>query len=305
LFNKPTLDLDAFVQLSPPDPQIIEAELRHIECELRDESGIEEIIFCNQRSIEIHADGSLKSGERGYTSARLTEIIRHLAKAQDSRIDPLYPTAGGQLGEDAHRWHALIPPAVDGGPLLSIRRSKLSQIDLEQFEWGSDADELANAMVGAEPILICGQAGSGKTSLLTAILHEHCQSRRAILIEQYPEIPILSHYWTRLIEKPPGLDGLGKLSLEFLIKEAFRLRPDVLVFGEIRGKEAADFAKAALSGHQTLATIHAASPADAKRRLAALVPPSMKDYCLNMKVRVLFVTRSGRRRQIAMEKIGF
>jgi len=54
------------------------------------------------------------------------------------------------------------------------------------------------------------------------------------------------------------------------MREALRLRPDVIVFGEIRGAEASGLLKCSLSGHQILATIHADHPAGAVSRILAL-----------------------------------
>jgi pilus assembly protein CpaF len=123
----------------------------------------------------------------------------------------------------------------------------------------------------AHGILIAGPTGSGKTTFLAAFLQEFCHLERTVILEAIPELPAPGPHGINLCERIASLEGMGAVSLERLVAESLRLRPDRLVFGEIRGREARAFWEAISSGHQaTIGTIHAASADEARSRLAFL-----------------------------------
>ena len=75
----------------------------------------------------------------------------------------------------------------------------------------------------------------------------------------------------RLESRPASVEGRGEVTIRDLLRNALRMRPDRIVIGEVRGREALDLLTALNTGHDgALSTVHANSPADALRRLETL-----------------------------------
>lgn len=199
--------------------------------------------------------------------------LQEFSFSQRLRLDPLYPSNGGPILHNSltYRWHAVIPPASMDGPLFSLRRHRFETIDMADFGCPNLLVPLMRSFEENEPLLICGPTGSGKTTLLTSILKQNAIEDRVFIIESLQEIPLLSSKWVRLSERPPSIEGVGEITMEKLIKESLRLRPDRLIVGEIRGHEAKSFIEMLFTGSGgVLATLHAGSPEQALYRLAYL-----------------------------------
>jgi pilus assembly protein CpaF len=116
-------------------------------------------------------------------------------------------------------------------------------------------------------MVIVGPTGSGKSSLLAALLTS-AKDERIVILESLPELPRLSSLWVRLAARGANLEGMGAFSLAQLLVEALRLRPDRLVIGEVRGPEAGVLADALATGHAGVAaTLHAGCDSSALARL--------------------------------------
>lgn len=207
-----------------------------------------------------------------YTPESMIHWIQTLAFRNLQRIDPLFPCNGGVLN-GAWRWHGILPPAAPDGPLFCLRRQRLTDLGLESFGLTKgQSSELEAALRSNRPLLICGPTGSGKTSLLTALLKEWCMNERVCLLERIQEIPRYSPRWISLVERPANQEGRGAISLDALFEEALRLLPQRIVVGEIRGPEAGAFFNSSLAGHLgVVSTIHGQTPQAVLERLSALL----------------------------------
>ena len=117
-------------------------------------------------------------------------------------------------------------------------------------------------------LLFCGETGSGKTSLLTSCLHESALHERVVIVEELEEIPMLGSLWSKLLCKTKSIHGDGEICMDLLFRECLRLRPDRMVFGELRGADFLCFLEAVASGHQgVLASFHASSKEQVGQRL--------------------------------------
>ncbi len=209
--------------------------------------------------------------------------LQEFAQEQGTRLDPLYPSNGGPLKIDGFpgffRWHCLIPPASQDGPLFSLRRHRFESLKLADFAPPKLTNPLSEYFLAGESILICGATSSGKTSLLSSLLKEYSLKERVFILEALPEFPLLSPRWVRLTEKPPNVEGVGVIPMEKLVQETLRLRPDRLVVGEIRGSEARSFLELLFTGSGGVAaTLHAGTPDQALFRLLSLARyPSFDD----------------------------
>ncbi len=198
------------------------------------------------------------------------EWLHEFATAQGSRLDPMAPATGGSLDNASYRWHAVLPPLSPDGPLLSIRRHRFDSLSLASFAEAAEHVESLRRLVSRQrPLVVAGTTGSGKTSLLAALLRECAPDERVVILESLPELPAAAPGWIRLVVRPPSLAGRGGFGLTRLLEESLRLRPDRIVLGEIRGaEELAVFHAAKRTGHGgVMATIHAGSVSGARARL--------------------------------------
>ena len=130
---------------------------------------------------------------------------------------------------------------------------------------------LRDAVESRQNILISGGTGTGKTTLLTALIAFIPRSDRIVVIEDTSEIQIETDNLVRL-EARRELPGLPAVTIGDLLRTTLRLRPDRILLGEVRGGEAFDLLQALNTGHAgTLSTIHANSAALAISRFTTCV----------------------------------
>lgn len=120
-------------------------------------------------------------------------------------------------------------------------------------------------------MLISGGTGSGKTTVLSALLGEVPPTERIVIVEDSTELSPRHPHAVRLQSRLPNVEGAGQVTSRDLVRQALRMRPDRLIVGEVRGAEIVDLLAAMNTGHDGGAgTIHANSPADVPARLEAL-----------------------------------
>jgi pilus assembly protein CpaF len=130
---------------------------------------------------------------------------------------------------------------------------------------------LTDAVVRRRNILISGAAGTGKTSLLAALLAEAPTTERIVTIEDVAELRIDHPHIVALEARQANIEGAGAVGVERLLREALRMRPDRIVLGECRGAEVRELLTALNTGHDGGAgTLHANSMADVPSRLESL-----------------------------------
>lgn len=188
------------------------------------------------------------------------------------RLDALHPSCGGAIQSLNLRWHAVLPPVATDEILLSVRRHQFSTLTLDNFNLSTGVlTDIELAINKKSTLLIAGSTGSGKTSLLVAVLHYFFSARRVVILESVPEIPLLNPGWIKLVESTHQDQRLPEFRLENTLKETLRLRPDVLVVAEMRGHESFAFMEAQNVGVNFCAgTIHASSIESAVQRLKYL-----------------------------------
>ena len=116
-----------------------------------------------------------------------------------------------------------------------------------------------------------GGTGTGKTTLLAALLSLVPPAERLVLVEDSAELRPAHPHVVALEARPPNVEGAGEITLRDLVRQALRMRPDRLVVGEVRGAEVVDLLAALNTGHEGgCSTLHANSSADVPARLEAL-----------------------------------
>jgi flagellar protein FlaI len=121
-------------------------------------------------------------------------------------------------------------------------------------------------------MIIYGPTGSGKTTLVNALAMLVPPEFKIVTIEDTPEINLSFHEnWVPLVTRPSSETGVEPVTLQSQVEAAMRQRPDLLILGEIRSREAYAFFQAVATGHGGLTTVHGDDSVSLARRLAS--PP--------------------------------
>ena len=121
-------------------------------------------------------------------------------------------------------------------------------------------------------IIICGGTGTGKTSLLNILSSFIDDNERIITIEDAAELKLKQSHVISLETRLVNYEGSGEVTIRDLVRNSLRMRPDRIIVGEVRGKEALDMMQAMNTGHEgSLTTLHANSPEDALNRLETML----------------------------------
>jgi pilus assembly protein CpaF len=136
----------------------------------------------------------------------------------------------------------------------------------------ADLEGWVRAIVRARlGFLVTGGTGSGKTTVLGALLSIADCGERIVLVEDSAELRPDHPHVVRLEGRPANVEHSGRVDLGTLIRQALRMRPDRIVVGEARGSEIVDLFAAMNTGHEGgCGTLHANSPADVPARIEAL-----------------------------------
>lgn len=212
------------------------------------------------------------------------------------------------------RVHAVLPPVTTAGAVVSIRLARRNPwrladlVDTGMLD-AAEGERLRRAVHDRRNLLVCGPAGSGKTSLLAALLAEAPPTDRIVTIEDVAELQVDHPHVVGLETRQPNADGAGGIALPRLVREALRMRPDRLVLGECRGAEVVDLLGALNTGHDGGAgTLHSTSLDDVPARLEALAalaglgPEALCRQVLSAVDLVVHLTRRDGRR--VLERIG-
>jgi len=242
---------------------------------LADES-ISEILVNGPTQIYVERSGRLTRSEAAFDdNAHLLRIIERIVAPLGRRIDEASPMVDGRLA-DGSRVNAIIPPLAVKGPALSIRkfaRSPLMMADLVQSGTLTvqAAAFLRACVMERLNIIVSGGTGSGKTTTLNALSAHIGAEERVITIEDAAELQLQQAHVVTLESRPANLEGRGQVTIRQLVRNALRMRPDRIIVGEVRDKEALDLLQAMNTGHDgSLSTLHANSARDALSRLETM-----------------------------------
>ena len=231
---------------------------------------IQEIVLNDVRSMLLIKELVVLKKKSLFSNSRLMiEQCQQFSLEQGKRLDPMHPFAGGELKKGNFRWHCIIPPVSISGPIFSMRQHHFGSITLDQYQISKkNKDLLISLFKYKYPLLICGPTGSGKTTLLNTLLHTFAKEERVIILEELDELPVKSHFWIKLLKKEVGINGQQLISIQCLLEQTLRLRPDRIIIGEIRGTELLTFIESINTGHGgSLSTMHAGSLQELKVRI--------------------------------------
>jgi pilus assembly protein CpaF len=202
-------------------------------------------------------------------------LAQRLAAVASRRLDDSTPYVDLRL-PDGSRFHAVLAPLSRPGTVISIRvpRARVFSLDelIEQGSVDHDGAALLRRLISRRrSFLITGGTGSGKTTMLNALLSLADPRERLVLVEDASELRPEHPHVVGLESRPANSEGAGEVTLRTLVRQALRMRPDRLVVGEVRGAEVVDLLAAMNTGHEGgCGTVHANSAADLPSRIEAL-----------------------------------
>ncbi len=206
---------------------------------------------------------------------QVVQVIKRIVAPLGRRIDESVPLVDARL-KDGSRVNAIIAPLAVSGPTLTIRRFSQKPFGPEDYyRFGTISPEcmafIEKCVRIRKNIIVCGGTGTGKTTFLNAISGYISHDERIITVEDTAELRLQQPHWVSLESRPPNVEGKGAVTIQDLVKNCLRMRPDRIVVGECRGGEALDMLQAMNTGHEgSLTTIHANTPRDGLSRLEAM-----------------------------------
>jgi type IV secretion system protein VirB11 len=268
-----------------------------------DDPEVVEVLLNPDGALWVDRLGSGRRPSGHSLSAAATErIVRLVAAHVRVEVHAGAPIVSAELPETGERFEGLLPPVVRA-PVFAIRKRAAGVIRLNQYIaddilTSSQAAYLRQAVAERKNIVIAGGTSTGKTTLANALLQEIATSGdRVILLEDTVELQCVTEDHVALRTKP------GVVSMSDLVRSTLRLRPDRIIVGEVRGKEALDLLKAWGTGHPGgIATIHAGSAHGALTRLEQLiqevvvtVPRALIAETIDV---IIFIAGRGRTRRV-------
>ena len=214
-------------------------------------------------------------GVRFADAEEVRRLAVRLAAATGRRLDDAVPWVDASL-PDGTRLHAVLPPLAPDGPLLSLRVLARRRMTLDALvASGAIAPRalelLTDVMRRRLSLLVTGGTGVGKTTVLAALLSLVAPSERIVLVEDTAELAVEHPHVVRLVSRAANVEGAGAVGLDVLVRQSLRMRPDLIVVGEVRGAEVVDLLAALNTGHDGgCGTVHANTSADLPARLEAL-----------------------------------
>ncbi len=246
-----------------------------IEPLLADE-GITEIMVNGPKNIFVERKGNLARANVTFEDDdHVMRILDRIVAPLGRRVDESSPLVDARL-PDGSRVNAVIRPVSLVGPTITIRKFFKKPLTIEDLiRFGSITKEIAEFMracvLGQLNIIVSGGTGSGKTTLLNVLSSFIPNDERIVTIENAAELQLRQEHVVTLESRPANIEGKGMISIQDLVVNSLRMRPDRIVVGECRSGEALDMLQAMNTGHDgSLTTLHSNSPRDTISRLEVM-----------------------------------
>ena len=243
---------------------------------LAENRDINEIMINGPDNVFIEKDGRIEKIETMFSSAaELEDVIRNIAAGVRREINELNPILDARL-EDGSRVNAVHTNIAIEGPVLTIRKFSRNKMTMNRLiSMGAVTEECSEFLKllvrSGYNIFISGGTSSGKTTFLNALSDFIPEDKRVIVIEDSAELQLTNV--DNLVQMEchnANSMGKGLVSMDMLIKTSLRMRPDILIIGEVRGREVADMLQALNTGHCGMSTGHGNSVRGMLRRLEAM-----------------------------------
>ncbi len=238
-------------------------------------NGFNRNVFVTHRRFG-NCKTNLVSSERGF----IMQLINRIAATVDRKFSESHPLLDARL-PDGSRANATFSYATPFGPTLTIRKfTKIPLSIVNLIENKTVSAELAAFLwcmvegLGIYPmnLIVTGGAGSGKTTFMNILASFIPYRERVITIEDTVELDLGKRLNWIQMESKPKIRDQQPLSMDELLKNSLRMRPDRILVGEVRGQEAQTMFIAMDTGHRgILGTLHSNTAREMMLRLKS--PP--------------------------------
>src|SRR6202171_4117185 len=261
----PGINIDEYYQqLGPIEPLI------------RDDR-VTEIMVNGNDHVYVEMAGKVVLTNIKFTDEdQLLNVIQFIVRTVGRRITERQAPCDARLA-DGSRVNAVIRPLALNGPLLTIRKFSRDPFQVEDLIRFGSCNEagfgfLKAAVLAKANIIISGGTGTGKTTFLNVLSGFIPVEDRIVTIEDAAELQLHQEHVCRLETRPRDINGEGEITIQRLVINALRMRPERIVVGECRGGEALYMLQAMNTGHDgSLTPLHANTTRDALSRLETMV----------------------------------
>ncbi|MFB6204622.1 MAG: type II/IV secretion system ATPase subunit [Candidatus Nanohaloarchaea archaeon] len=248
-----------FAGLGKLQPLMNDTEVEDISC---DGTGIP--VYAYHRNPKF---GSVKTDIVWDEPEELDSFVMKLAQRCGRSISVSNPLLDGSLPDGSRVQATLATDIARKGSNFTIRRfteDPLTPIHMMDYETENAQmySYLWTLVEHGKSILIAGTTGAGKTSQLNAMSLFIRPDKKIVSIEDTPELRLPHEHWVPEVARSgfgSSAEEGGEVSMDNLLKESLRQRPEYIIVGEVRGEEAYILFQQMATGHTGLSTIHADS----------------------------------------------
>ncbi|MFN8527261.1 MAG: CpaF family protein [Anaerolineae bacterium] len=246
-----------------------------LEILLADET-ITEIMVNGPKNIFVERKGNITRANVAFEDDdHVMRILDRIVAPLGRRVDEASPMVDARL-PDGSRVNAVIRPISLVGPTITIRKFFKKPLSVEDLiAYGSISREMVEflraCIIARLNLIVSGGTGSGKTTLLNILSSFIPNDERIVTVENAAELQLRQEHVITLETRPANIEGKGQISIQDLVVNCLRMRPDRIVVGECRAGEALDMLQAMNTGHDgSLTTLHSNSPRDTIARLEVM-----------------------------------
>jgi len=262
--------------------------------------------------------GMYRASIRFESAREVQKLVDRIAARHGRRFDRSNPRVNAKM-PDGSRLNAVMEPLVDNVPVaVTIRRHRLVARTLDDLvRLGTLTADIAGflkaCVLGRLNLIVTGGTGSGKTNTLNALCAVLPPEERVVTVEDTPELQLGLDNWIAMVTTEETEEGQRAITLDDLVINALRMRPDRIVTGEARGAEIRSVLMAANTGHDgQLLTLHSNGVHEIANRVvqmwqladSAMAPCVITRYLVDAFDLVLYIERvtvNGQRRRIVRE----